>query len=95
MDFLLAERRIIMKLDAVKFGLAGGIFLALSMVLFTIAAMAGMPGLSKIAAWLANNYGTFGYSISVAGVITGTIWGFVKGFVLLWFFAWTYNKLLK
>jgi len=84
-----------MKLNALKFALAGGIYLAACAALATIAALLGIPGFPEFTGFLVNVYGFYGYSVSWLGVIVGAFWGFVEGFVHIGIFAWIYNLLTK
>lgn len=36
-----------------------------------------------------------GYSVSIVGVLIGTVWGFIDAFLGGWVFAWLYNKFLS
>jgi hypothetical protein len=84
-----------MKLNNLKFALAGGIWLAACAALATVAALVGIPGFGEFTAILVKFYGYYGYSVSWLGVAVGAFWGFVEGFVHLGIFAWIYNKLAK
>ena len=78
--------------NAMKFGLAGGILSAICVILATIAGIFGMfPMYNSL---IVDVYGVFGYSISGVGIVLGAVYGFVDGFVLVWIFALIYNKLL-
>lgn len=81
-----------MKLDAVKFGLAGGIISALCVALSTILGIFGYYPIHN--SMIMEMYGMFGYSASWLGVLVGTIYGFIDGFILVWLFALIYNKLI-
>jgi hypothetical protein len=84
-----------MKLNALKFALAGGISVSIMAALMTIAAIVKIPGCVEFSSHLESFYGFYGYSISWFGVIVGAFWGFVEGFVHIGFLGWIYNKLLK
>ena len=84
-----------MKLNTLKFALAGGIYLAIMAAVMTIAALLKIPGCVEFASFLTAFYGFYGYSVTWIGVIVGAFWGFIEGFVHLVIFAWIYNKLLK
>jgi len=84
-----------MKLNALKFALAGGIYLAACAAAATIAALLKVPGFAEITGLLSRIYGFYGYSVSWAGVLAGAFWGFVEGFVHIGIFAWLYNLLNK
>ncbi len=81
-----------MKLDAVRFGLAGGIMSAICISLSSIVGMFGYFNMHN--SMLMEMYGMFGYSASWLGVLLGAVYGFIDGFVLVFIFAWIYNKLL-
>ncbi len=80
------------RLDAVKFGIAGGAVTALAVALITIGGIYGYLGnsMNLISDW----YGAFGYSVTWLGVLLGGVYSFIDGFILTWIFAWIYNKLL-
>lgn len=83
-----------MKLNALKFALAGGIYLGICAALATALALLNVPGFMPFAQMLASFYGPWGYSVSWVGLIPALIWGFVEGFIHLGIFAWLYNKLV-
>jgi len=83
------------KLNALKFALAGGIYVGLCAALMTLASLLHIPGMFEFTSLLAQFYGPWGYSVSWFGIVTGAFWGFVEGFVHLGLFAWLYNKLTK
>jgi len=80
------------KLNAVKFGLAGGIIGAVTVFLITIFS-------GYFPAWyelFKECYGMFGYSAdSILGIILGIAYSFIDGFGLTWIFALVYNSMLK
>ena len=81
------------KLDAVKFGVAGGIITAICVFLVVLAEVI-WPGYAS--SW--NNavmsiYGPLGFSVSFFGAILGAVYSFIDGFILTWIFAVIYNKL--
>jgi len=39
-------------------------------------------------------YGSVGYSISIPGAFLGAIYAFIDTFILIFIFAWLYNKLI-
>jgi len=82
-----------MKLHAVKFGLAAGIFWGVVLFVFTLIAATSGYG----AVWLKTFIVTIypGYSVSFTGSVVGLVCGFVDGFVGCWIFASLYNRLLK
>ena len=81
------------RLNAVKFGLAGGIVTGLCVLLTTIYALVTGQGLVWIVL-LNSIYGFLGYDVSILGAILGAVYSFVDGFILTWMFALIYNKLL-
>lgn len=83
-----------MKLNTLKFALAGGIYCAGCLAFVTILALLNVPGFLECAKLLTSFYGFYGYSVSWVGVIVGALWGFVEGFVHIGIFAWIYNKLI-
>lgn len=80
------------KLNAVKFGLAGGIITAICIALTTLASMIGFC--TECTDLITGIYGSFGYSVSLLGVILGAVYGFIDMFIAVFVFAWIYNKLL-
>jgi hypothetical protein len=84
-----------MKVNALKFALAAGIWLAICTSLVTISALLKVPGFIEFANSLAIVYSPYGYSVSVFGILIGAIWGFIEGFVHFGIFAILYNKLVK
>jgi len=83
-----------MKLNALKFALAGGIFCALIIALGTIASMLNIPGFPPFTKMMTDFYGPWGYSVSVPGLLIGALWGFLDGFWQLGVFALIYNRLI-
>jgi len=81
------------KLEAVKFGLAGGIVSGFCVALTTLAGIFGYC--AQCTSLIDGIYGSLGYGVSWMGVILGGVYGFVDGFVFAGVFAWIYNKLLK
>jgi hypothetical protein len=82
-----------MKIDALKFGFAGGIISALCISLSTIVGMFGYYQIHN--SMMREMYGMFGYGASWSGVFLGAIYGFIDGFFMVWFFALIYNWLIK
>jgi hypothetical protein len=79
-----------MKLDAIKFGLAGGIISAiLTFALALGAAFAGVGG--GLVDSLASLY--VGYEATIVGGLIGALWAFVEGFVFFYMMAWLYAYL--
>ena len=83
-----------MKLNAVKFGLAGGILSGLFILLLTFFSLVGSGYASTWTGMIVEIYGFLGYSISWFGVVLGAIYGFIDGFIFCGVFALIYNKLL-
>ena len=81
------------KLNAVKFGLAGGIITAICVFLTVVAALIWTGYASSWTSALVSIYGPFGFSVSFWGAILGAVYAFIDGFILTWIFAWIYNKL--
>ncbi len=80
------------KLNALKFGLAGGILAGLCVAITTIFGVYGyFLDYNKI---ILSIYSILGFSLSWPGAILGALYGFIDGFVFTGVFAWLYNKLL-
>ncbi len=92
----MAKRRIMAnnKLDAVKFGLAGGIVAGLCVFITTLLALISTGYAASWTSAISSVYGFLGYNISFVGAILGAIYAFIDGFILTWIFALIYNKLL-
>ena len=86
------ERFTYPRLNAVKFGVAGGIVTGLVVLLTTLMALANYGVVWAV--MILGIYGSLGYSITPLGSIVGGIYGFVDGFIVTFAFAWIYNKLL-
>ena len=70
-------------------GLAGGVFLGASTLIFTIINM--YIGYAPMwAALLIDIYP--GYSVDFLGALIGLVYGFLDGFIVLFVLAWLYNK---
>ena len=82
------------KLNAVKFGLAGGITTAICLFLVTIMAMMKPEYGVEFYGLLESIYGFIGYDISFLGAVLGAIYGFIDMFIFTWIFALIYNKLV-
>jgi len=82
------------KLDPLSFAIAGAIYGAALMILVTISALVGIPGLKPFADLIAQFYGPYGYSVSNVGVVVGGFWGLVEGFFHFGIFALLYNFVL-
>lgn len=81
------------RLNAFKFGIAGGIVCAVYVLISTlIYAMLNFAPMNFI--FLTDLYGFIGYNTTIFGIFLGTFYGFVDGFIMTGFFAWIYNKLL-
>ena len=81
------------KLNAVKFGLAGGIVTGICIFITTLmtAIWGWFPVYTNV---IVDVYGFLGYNASFLGAILGAIYGFIDGFIAVGVFAWIYNKLL-
>ena len=83
-----------MKLNAVKFGLAGGIITVICMF-FTGLVVLIWPGIvPSFTSFFTQIYGIFGLKANLFAVILISILSFIDGFILTWLFAVMYNKLL-
>jgi hypothetical protein len=83
------------KLHAVKFGIAGGLITALCVFVVTILGTL-FSGYASHSTWILQEfYGFLGYKVCIGGALLGAVYGFIDGFIIIWFFAWVYNKLLK
>lgn len=83
------------RLNAVKFGIAGGVITAICVIITTLAGIYGiMGGFTVWNGLIVDIYGTLGYSVSWLGVLLGAIYGFIDGFLATLIFALIYNKLL-
>lgn len=83
-----------MKLNALKFAVAGGIYLALMAVLVTLASLLAIPGFPPFTRILTDLFSAYGYSVSGAGLLVAAVLGFVEGFVHLGLLAVLYNLLV-
>lgn len=82
-----------LKLDSIKFGLSGGIIGAIIVFLTTIN---GFFGFSKAYLILqATIWTKFGYTLTLPGLLIGTILGFIYGLIICSVFALIYNKLIS
>ena len=84
------------KLNAYKFGLAGGILGAVCVMATTLSGIMDWFGGLKI--WneiIADIYGGLGYKITWLGMLLGGVYGFIDCFIAVWLFALIYNKLIK
>lgn len=80
-----------MKLNALKFGLAAGIFWGLAMFVMTLAGIWFDYGHM----WLQLMADVYpGYEVTYWGSVVGLVYGFFDGFIGLSIFAFIYNKLV-
>lgn len=84
-----------MKLSALSFALAGGVYAAIVMALVTIASRIDVPGAHGITNGLVKMFGSYGYSVTWLGLVMSIIIGFVIGFILIGFYAVLYNSMVK
>lgn len=84
-----------MKINALQFAVAAGIWLGFGAVLWTMGALINIPGLKAFTDLLLPLYGPWGYSVSWTGMVTGALLGFVEGFVHFGFLALIYNWLIS
>ncbi len=81
-----------MKLDALNFGIAGGIIWGVTVFICTLLAI--YTGYSEtFLAILQSVYP--GYHISLLGSFVGLIYGFLDGFLGFFLLAWLYNKIKR
>ena len=78
------------KIDAKRFGIAGGILYGAIFFAMTVLATATGYGKEMLSFWATWHPG---YGISYAGSIVGLVYGFACGFIGLYALAWLYNKL--
>jgi len=81
------------KLNAIKFALAAGIIVAA--IVFITTLLATTPQFAKISFITSSLYQGVGYTISIPGAFLGAIYSFIDTFILIWIFAWLYNKLIS
>lgn len=84
-----------MKLNTLKFALAGGILFGGIFVASTLFSLIGIPDSKPFAQLLESMYGYYGYSISYARIIVGLFWGFIEGFVQFGILSVIYNLLIR
>jgi len=81
------------RLNAVKFGIAGGILSAFCVLLISIMYTFGYASL-----WMemiSEIYGIIGFTTATSiGMTLGVIYSFFDGFIATWLFALIYNKML-
>ena len=83
-----------LKLDAVKFGLAGGITTVICIFLTGLTALLFPATVPSITAFFGEIYGLFGLPNNFLVLVLMSAGSFIDGFILTWIFAWIYNKLL-
>lgn len=76
------------KLNAMAFGYASAITSAVGMILLGIL---GNIGVYRGAAQVMEQWQMF-FSLSLVGIITGTIEAAIIGFIFGWLFGWLYNR---
>lgn len=81
-----------MKLDAQKFGLAGGIISALFAFVLALGSAYAQWG-SGLVDSLATMY--VGYKAGFMGGLIGAVWAFVEGFITFYLLAWVYDYLQR
>lgn len=76
------------KCDAKALGYAGAIVAALGMLVLSIVAKLGLytQAAEQMMKW------HMFYSLSIGGIVAGMIEGAVISFIVLWLFAYFYNK---
>lgn len=78
-----------MKLDAIRFGLAGAILESFAVFALTLIAIASGHG-TEVLALLTD---LPGYEVTMIGSLVGAGYGFISGFIKFFIFAFTYNML--
>jgi len=81
-----------MKLDAMKFGIAGGAISALFVMMLALGS-AFMGWGTGLLDSLATMY--VGYKAGFVGGLIGAVWAFVEGFVTFYLLAWVYDYLQR
>ncbi len=81
-------------LNAVKFGVAGGLATVICVFLSGLAVLIGPEFMPSFTNFFGELYGIFGLQANFFAVILTSILSFIDGFVLTWIFALIYNKLL-
>ena len=81
------------KLDAVKFGVAGGIITAISVFLTGLMALLFPGAISSFTNFFNQLYGFFGFQANFFVLLVMSILSFIDGFILTWIFALIHNKL--
>ena len=81
------------KLDAVKFGVAGGVTTEICIFLTGLVALLFPGAISSITVFFNQIYGFFGLPANFLVLLVMSIGSFIDGFILTWIFAVIYNKL--
>ena len=82
-----------MKIDSLRFGIAGGIVFSTFILLVTTAGMFGYFEIYN--SMIVEFYGILGYSNSAIGIFLASFYGFLDGFFVVWLFGFIYNWLLR
>jgi len=83
------------KINKVKFALAAAIIMAAFILILTLIAVIEPFGHHpQITSLFSTVYGGIGYSVTYLGALIGAAYVFVDTFILMWIFAWLYNKLI-
>ena len=82
------------KLNALKFGLAGGIITVICVFFTGLATLIGPGFFPSLTNFFTQIYGIFGLQANIFVVILTSILSFIDGFIITWIFALIYNKLL-
>ncbi|MBS3080270.1 hypothetical protein J4221_02255 [Candidatus Pacearchaeota archaeon] len=85
-------KRSYQKLNALKFGIAGGIITSLFIFVITIGGIFNYC--IECTSLVSAIYDSLGYSITLIGAFIGATYAFIDGFVISWLFAFIYNKLI-
>ncbi|MFC1710611.1 hypothetical protein ACFLZJ_00415 [Nanoarchaeota archaeon] len=83
-----------LKLNAAKFGVAGGLITVICMFFTGLAMLIGPGYLPSLANFFNQVYSIFGLQSSIFPLILISILSFIDGFIITWIFALIYNKLL-
>jgi phage-related protein len=81
------------KLVPRKIAISATIVAAITSFLTTILAIIN-PAIKTITPLLESLYGMFGYTITFTGALIGTLYIAIDTFILVYLFAWIYNKIL-
>ena len=82
------------KLNALKFGLAGGFITVICVFVTGLVTIIGSGYIPSLTNFFTQIYGVFGLQANVFAVILTSILSFIDGFIIIWLFAVIYNKLL-